>query len=134
MDQFLSKLNTNNLNMNLSQNMTQPGIPPQSLPMLQAQPQKVISKELLEKRQRNSEAARRCRDKVKQKIETLERENKDLLDEKRELYLKLVQTETMLKTAESSLAKANERIDMLEQRLSQFQKYILYTTQKEVPT
>ncbi len=109
--------------------------PLQHQPMLQTtQQQKMISKELLEKRQRNSEAARRCRDKVKQRIETLERENKELVEEKRELYLKLVQTETMLKTAESSLSKANERIDMLEQKLSQFQKYILYTTQKDVPS
>jgi chromosome segregation ATPase len=113
------------MNPNDFQPSIQPGV------LLQPQTQKVITKELLDKRQRNSEAARRCRDRVKQRIETLEAENKELVDEKRELYLKLVQTETMLKTAESSLSKANERIDMLEQRLSQFQKYILYTTQKD---
>ncbi|KAJ3274131.1 hypothetical protein HDV01_003414 [Terramyces sp. JEL0728] len=86
-----------------------------------------VSKELLEKRQRNSEAARRCRDKIKNKIELLEKENQELLEQKRDLYLRFVQSETMLKTSEENLAKANERNNMLEARLAQFQKFILYT-------
>lgn len=87
--------------------------------------QKEISQELLRKRQKNSEAARRCRDKVKFRLEQLEKENEELLQEKRDIYLKLVQSETQLKTQDLNLQKANERIEMLEQRLSQFQKYIL---------
>jgi uncharacterized protein (UPF0335 family) len=91
--------------------------------------QKEISQELLRKRQKNSEAARRCRDKVKFRLEQLEKENEELLQEKREIYLKLVQSETQLKTQDLNLQKAHERIEMLEQRLSQFQKYIITTLQ-----
>ncbi|KAI8900207.1 hypothetical protein BC833DRAFT_618700 [Globomyces pollinis-pini] len=89
-----------------------------------------VSKELAEKRARNSEAARRCRDKVKNRIEQLETENMGLLEEKRDLYLRFVQCETMLKTSEENLKKANERNEALEARLAQFQKFILYTAAK----
>ena len=104
-------------------------MPKSTSSMQENQDKKGVSKELLEKRMRNSEAARRCRDKVKQRINTLENENAELIQEKRELYLKFVQTSTMLTQAEESLTKANERIDLLEQRLSQLQKYILFSTQ-----
>lgn len=93
--------------------------------------EKQISKELLEKRARNSEAAKRCRDRVKQKIEILEKENQELLQEKRNLYLKLVQSDTMLQQSEQSLKQANERIEMLESRLTQFQRFLLQKQQEK---
>lgn len=97
-------------------------------------PKEEVSIELLRKRQKNSEAARRCREKVKNRLETLERENKELLAEKREIYMKLVQTESMLEAQKNIATKATEKVDVLEQRLAQFQKYILVNMHKEKPS
>ena len=81
--------------------------------------------ELLIKRKKNSEAARRCRDKVKQRIEVLEFQNGQLVNEKRELQLRLVETETMLRTKTQNNERLNERIQDLESRLHQLQKYLI---------
>ena len=84
-----------------------------------------VDPDLLLKRKKNSEAARRCRDKVKQRIQVLEHENGILMNDKRELQLRLVETETMLRTKQQTTVKLNERILELEQRLHQLQKYLI---------
>jgi polyhydroxyalkanoate synthesis regulator phasin len=86
-----------------------------------------VSESLLLKRKKNSEAARRCRDKIKSRIAELEHENEVLLQEKRQIHLKLVETETMLATTKKTASKQLERIEELESRLAQFQKYVLFT-------
>lgn len=87
--------------------------------------EETVPPELLLKRKKNSEAARRCRDKIKQRIQVLEHENSVLIGEKRELQLRLVETETVLRTKQQTTVKLNERIVELEQRLHQLQKYLI---------